>query len=44
MTPALSDDPLITFRLRPLDEGLVRVVFRNSRGAEFDAVHPIRFG
>jgi len=44
LTPALSDDPLITFRLRPLDEGLVRVVFRNSRGAEFDAVHPIRFG
>ncbi|PYN73875.1 MAG: hypothetical protein DMD96_31740 [Candidatus Rokuibacteriota bacterium] len=44
LTPALADDPLITFRLRPRDEGLVRVVFRNSRGAELDASHPIRFG
>jgi len=44
MTPALADDPLITFRLRPVDEGLLRVVFRNSRGAEFDATQPIRFG
>jgi len=44
LTPALADDPLITFRLRPWDEGLVRVVFRNSRGAELDASHPIRFG
>ncbi len=44
MTPALADDPLITFRLRPEDEGLLRVVFRNSRGAVFEATQPIRFG
>jgi sulfur-oxidizing protein SoxY len=43
MTPALADDPLITFRLRPEDEGLLRVVFRNSRGAVFEASQPIRF-
>lgn len=44
MTPALADDPLITFRLRPEDEGLLRVVFRNSRGAVFEATQPVRFG
>ena len=44
LTPALADDPLISLRLRPWDEGLLRVVFRNSRGAELDATHPIRFG
>jgi hypothetical protein len=44
LTPALADDPLITFRLRPRDEAPLRVVFRNSRGAELDASHPIRFG
>jgi sulfur-oxidizing protein SoxY len=44
MTPALADDPLITFRLRPQEEGLLRVAFRNSRGAELDATHPLRFG
>jgi sulfur-oxidizing protein SoxY len=44
LTPALSDDPLITFRLRPREEALLRVLFRNSRGAELEASHPIRFG
>jgi predicted secreted protein len=44
LTPALADDPLFTFRLRPLEEGVLRVVFRNSRGADFEASYPIRFG
>ena len=44
MTPAVADDPLITFRLRPQDEGLLRVVFRNSTGAELEATQSIRFG
>ncbi|HEU5304595.1 MAG TPA: thiosulfate oxidation carrier complex protein SoxZ, partial [Gemmatimonadales bacterium] len=44
LTPALADDPLITFRLRPEDEGLLRVVFRNSRGGVYEATQPVRFG
>jgi predicted secreted protein len=44
MTPALADDPLITFRLRPEDEGVLRVAFRNSRGLVLEATQPIRFG
>lgn len=44
LTPALSDNPLIAFRLRLRDEGAVAVVVRNSRGAQFEATHPIRFG
>jgi hypothetical protein len=43
LTPALSDDPLIAFRLRPREEGLVRVVIRNNHGARLEAEHPIRF-
>jgi hypothetical protein len=37
LTPALSDDPLIGFRLRPREEGLVRVVIRNNHGARLEA-------
>ena len=44
LTPAVSDNPLITFRLRPRVESLLRVVLRNNRGARFEAEHPIRFG
>jgi desulfoferrodoxin (superoxide reductase-like protein) len=44
LTPALSDDPFITFRLRPREEGVLRVVARDSRGAELEGAHPIRFG
>jgi sulfur-oxidizing protein SoxY len=44
MTPALADDPLITFRLRPEDEGILRVVLRNNRGLVLEATQPIRFG
>jgi sulfur-oxidizing protein SoxY len=43
LTPAVSDNPFITFRLRPRRPGLLRVAFRNSRGARLDAEHPIRF-
>jgi sulfur-oxidizing protein SoxY len=44
LTPAVSDNPLITFRLRPRVESMLRVVLRNNRGARFEAEHPIRFG
>jgi hypothetical protein len=43
MTAAVSDNPFITFRLRPLEEATLRVVFRNNRGARLEAEHPIRF-
>jgi sulfur-oxidizing protein SoxY len=44
LTPAVSDNSLITFRLRPRVESVLRVVLRNNRGARFEAEHPIRFG
>ncbi len=44
LTAAWSDNPLVTFRLRPWREEPVRVVFTNSRGQRFEATHPIRFG
>lgn len=44
MTAAVADDPLITFRLRPYEEGRLHVVFRNNRGAMLDATHEVRFG
>jgi len=44
LTPAVSDNPLITFRLRPRVESVLHVVVRNNRGARFEAEHPIRFG
>jgi len=43
LTPAVSDNPFITFRLKPRRAGMLRVVFRNNRGARLDAEHPIRF-
>jgi sulfur-oxidizing protein SoxY len=43
LTPALSDNPLIGFRLRPREEGLLRVLVRNNRGARLEAEHPILF-
>ncbi|PYN97320.1 MAG: hypothetical protein DMD91_18100 [Candidatus Rokuibacteriota bacterium] len=42
MTPAISDDPFLTFRLRPARDEVLKVVFTNSRGQRFDATHPIR--
>lgn len=37
LTAGLSDDPLITVRLRAVRSGTVRVAVRNSRGERFDA-------
>jgi desulfoferrodoxin (superoxide reductase-like protein) len=42
MTPALSDDPLITFTVLPRREGTLAVVVTNSRGRTFEATHEIR--
>lgn len=43
LTAALSDNPLISFLLRPWREGLVRVTLTNTRGQRFEAVHSLRF-
>jgi predicted secreted protein len=43
MTSALSDNPLVGFRLRAHSEDLLRVVLTNNRGQRFEAAHPIRF-
>lgn len=43
MTPALSDDPFITFCLLARVEGPLRVVLTNNRGERFEATHEIRF-
>jgi predicted secreted protein len=43
LTPALSDNPLITFRLRATRAEPLRVVLTNSRGQRFETVHPVRF-
>ena len=42
MTPALSDDPFITFKLRARREALLRIVLTNSRGQQFEAREQIR--
>lgn len=42
-SPALSDDPFISFALRARREGLLRALLTNSRGQRFEAVQPIRF-
>ncbi len=42
MTPALSDNPLITFKLRAWRDGLLRILLTNSRGQRFEALQQIR--
>jgi sulfur-oxidizing protein SoxY len=42
MTPALSDDPFITFALRLRPEGALRVVLTNSLGRVFEATQELR--
>lgn len=42
MTPALSDDPFITFPVLARREGTLSVVVTNSRGQTFEATHEIR--
>jgi hypothetical protein len=43
LTPALSDDPFITFALRADREGPLEVRLTNSRGQKFEAAHEIAF-
>jgi desulfoferrodoxin (superoxide reductase-like protein) len=43
LTPALSDDPFITFCLLARVEGPLQVVLKNNRGRRFEATHEIRF-
>ena len=43
LTPALSDNPFITFRVRAQGEGPLRVVVTNNRGRRFETTYPIRF-
>jgi predicted secreted protein len=42
-TAAVSDHPLVTFRLRADREALVRVVVTNNRGQRWEAAHPMRW-
>jgi desulfoferrodoxin (superoxide reductase-like protein) len=42
LTAALSDNPLITFRLRATRAAPIRIVVTNSRGQRFDASYPLR--
>ncbi len=43
LTPALSDDPFITFALLARREGSLEVRLANNRGQRFEARHAIRF-
>lgn len=40
---AVSDHPLVTFRLRADREAPVRVVLTNNRGQRWEATHPVRW-
>jgi hypothetical protein len=44
LTAALSDNPMITFKLRAVRQAPVRVTLVNTRGERFEAMHAIRFG
>jgi desulfoferrodoxin (superoxide reductase-like protein) len=44
LTPALSDDPFISFPLRVSREGPLLVRLTNNRGQRFEATHHLRFG
>ncbi len=41
MTPAISDNPFITFTLRASEESAVRIVLTNSRGQQFQATQEV---
>lgn len=43
LTPALADDPFITFALLASREGSLEVHLVNNRGQRFEAAHEIRF-
>lgn len=44
LTAALSDNPMITFKLRAVRQAPVRVTLVNTRGERFEAMHAIRWG
>jgi sulfur-oxidizing protein SoxY len=44
LTAALSDNPMITFKLRAVRQAPVRVMLVNTRGERFEAMHAIRWG
>lgn len=41
MTPAISDNPFITFTLKALEESAIRIVLTNSRGQQFQATKDV---
>jgi hypothetical protein len=41
---ALSDNPMITFKLRATRQAPIRVTLANTRGERFEARHDIRWG
>lgn len=43
MTPAISDNPFITFTVRASKESTIRIVATNSRGQQFEATQAIGF-
>ncbi|HEX7128273.1 MAG TPA: thiosulfate oxidation carrier complex protein SoxZ [Thermodesulfobacteriota bacterium] len=43
MTPALADNPLVSFKLRAVEEGLVSVAAWDSRGVRTEAAVALRF-
>ena len=43
MSAALSDDPIVTFKLRASEEGLIRVVFTSSDDKAYEASTMLRF-
>jgi hypothetical protein len=43
MTPAISDNPFITFKLRAMEESAIRIVMTNSRGQQFQAIQEVVF-
>ena len=43
MSAALSDDPIVTFKLRASEEGPVRVVFTSNEDKAYEASTTLRF-
>lgn len=43
MSAALSDDPIVTFKLRAVEEGPIRVVFTSSEDKAYEASTMLRF-
>src|SRR5574337_858100 len=43
MTPAISDNPFITFTLRASEESTIRIILTNSRGQQFQTAQEVVF-